>query len=101
MNIQFVYLKRVDNHLLEIIKICMFTKLAILDWKLLTKKEASRVNTDEVLTHCPLFVAHGCLLTVLHCYHPPLPKAFIVAFCLCKTFSLPLNILYLDQFQIK
>ena len=54
-----------------------------------------------ILTHCPLFVAHGCLLTVLHCYHPPLPKAFIVAFCLCKTFNLPLDILYLDQFQIK
>ena len=53
------------------------------------------------LTHCPLFVAHGCLLTVLHCYHPPLPKAVIVAFCLCKTFNLPLDILYLDQFQIK
>ena len=31
INIQFVYFKRVDNHLLEIITICMFTKWAILD----------------------------------------------------------------------
>ena len=59
------------------------------------------INYFDWLTHCPLLLAHGFLLTVLHCYHPPLPKAFIVAFCLCKTFNFPLDILYLDQFQIK
>ena len=74
--------------------------MKILSNRFLTDKTLMVLNA-EPLSHCPLFVAHGCLLTVLHCYHPPLPKAFIVAFCLCKTFNLPLDIFYLDQFQIK
>ena len=44
------------------------------------------------LTHCPLFMAHGCLLKVLHCYHHPLLS--LSRFACAKKSNLPLDILY-------